>query len=186
MDRGLLLLDVDGPLNPWAAKPHARPDGYVTYRYTRDRQWYSGTDVRRHKGLRVWLNPDHGALLRELARDIGYDLVWATTWMGEANRLVGPAIGLPPLPMIEFGPPEYDPTEGWKPFGGWKWRAVLAYAAGRPVVWWDDEHHVGSAGRAEFEAARGETPTLLCHVNPQVGIQPSHLDAARHWVAQRG
>jgi hypothetical protein len=26
----LLLLDVDGPLNPWRAKPEKRPEGYQT------------------------------------------------------------------------------------------------------------------------------------------------------------
>lgn len=27
-----LLVDVDGPLNPYAAKPSQRPDGYETHR----------------------------------------------------------------------------------------------------------------------------------------------------------
>ncbi len=32
MNRPLLLIDVDGPLNPYAAPPHRRPDGYQTHR----------------------------------------------------------------------------------------------------------------------------------------------------------
>ncbi|MDQ0932254.1 hypothetical protein QFZ49_002184 [Streptomyces turgidiscabies] len=32
MNRPLLFLDVDGPLNPYAAKPEKRPDGYTTLR----------------------------------------------------------------------------------------------------------------------------------------------------------
>ncbi|MEU6365910.1 hypothetical protein ABZ876_09170 [Streptomyces sp. NPDC046931] len=32
MDRPLLFLDVDGPLNPWAAQPERRPAGYTTIR----------------------------------------------------------------------------------------------------------------------------------------------------------
>lgn len=30
--RPLLYLDVDGPLNPYAAKPERRPEGYTTHR----------------------------------------------------------------------------------------------------------------------------------------------------------
>lgn len=35
MSRPLLFLDVDGPLNPYAAKPTKRPDGYTTLRVPR-------------------------------------------------------------------------------------------------------------------------------------------------------
>lgn len=31
-NRPLLLIDVDGPLNPYAAKPQSRPRGYGTHR----------------------------------------------------------------------------------------------------------------------------------------------------------
>lgn len=54
--RPLLFLDVDGPLNPYAAKPEKRPDGYTTIRVPQD----SGTPDE-HRGLsarwrplRVW------------------------------------------------------------------------------------------------------------------------------------
>jgi hypothetical protein len=30
--RPMLLIDVDGPLNPYAAKPTRRPHGYTTHR----------------------------------------------------------------------------------------------------------------------------------------------------------
>jgi hypothetical protein len=29
--------------------------------------------------------------------------VWATTWQDEANPLISPAVGLPPLPIITVG-----------------------------------------------------------------------------------
>lgn len=101
-EQALLLLDVDGVLNPFAVTPTARPLGYRTYRYTPDGRWYSGRNVRRHQGVRVWLHPAHGARLRELAAAAGLDLAWATTWLHDANRFIGPAIGLPELPVIEF------------------------------------------------------------------------------------
>jgi hypothetical protein len=36
VNRPLLFLDVDGPLNPYAAQPERRPDGYVTLRVPRN------------------------------------------------------------------------------------------------------------------------------------------------------
>lgn len=182
--RGLLLLDVDGPLNPYAAKPHRRPEGYRTFRYTRRGAWYSGRDARRHKGLRVWLNPDHGALLRALADDTGLELVWATTWTHLANALVAPAIGLPPLPVIEFPETDFDRDAGWLPDGNWKWRAVAAFAGGRPLAWLDDEHDQGHHDvRAWFDREREGVPTNLCHVDPRRGLRTEHLDDIRSWAA---
>ena len=34
---------------------------------------------------------------------LGYDLCWATTWMDTANRWIGPVVGLPELPYVDFG-----------------------------------------------------------------------------------
>ena len=93
----ILFLDVDGPLNPFAAKPTRRPSGYVTHRLM-PAGWTGTTRGRRPKPLRVWLNPDHGPALTGLP----VELVWATTWEHEANRLIGPRIGLPSLPVVEW------------------------------------------------------------------------------------
>ncbi|SEB67496.1 hypothetical protein SAMN05216482_0488 [Streptomyces sp. PAN_FS17] len=101
MSRPLLFLDVDGPLNPYAAKPTRRPDGYTTLRVPRDNgdfQDHQELSFRRGP-LRVWLNPAHGQALLKL----GYELCWATTWMADANRWIGPVIGLPELPFVDFG-----------------------------------------------------------------------------------
>ena len=83
--RPLLFLDVDGPLNPYAAKPQRRPEGYVTLRVPQETE--PGIRLSRPTPLRVWLAPAHGPAL--LALD--YDLCWATTWM---NQDVNPRIGL--------------------------------------------------------------------------------------------
>lgn len=61
MTRPPVLLDVDGPRNPFTGKPTRRPGGYTTHRL-RPRGWES---VR--KPLRVWLNPSRGATLLKLA-----------------------------------------------------------------------------------------------------------------------
>ncbi|MEO6084204.1 MAG: HAD domain-containing protein [Umezawaea sp.] len=180
---GLLLLDVDGPLNPYAARPHHRPAGYETFRRTAHGRWYGGRDARRHRGIRVWLRPDHGPWLLALAERTGLELVWATTWEHEANEHIGPSIGLPPLPVVEF--PDRDPVHGWSPDSGWKWRAVLAYAAGRPLAWLDDEHDDPFHGgwREEFDRERDGIPTLLCHVDPRHGLGPEHLERVATWAS---
>ncbi|MGW1607164.1 hypothetical protein ACWCQV_40760, partial [Streptomyces eurythermus] len=97
MVRPVLLVDVDGPLNPYAAKPHRRPEGYQTHRLPTPRweaaerrrltEW--GLPNKPVKPLRVWLNPDHGPALDALP----FDLVWATTWEEEATNPdnVGPS-----------------------------------------------------------------------------------------------
>jgi hypothetical protein len=183
---GLLLLDVDGPLNPFAAPAHRRPEGYRTFRLTSAGTWLSGRDARRRKGMRVWLNPSHGPELLALAADTGLELVWCTTWSHEANTRIGPAIGLPPLPVVEFPATDLAADgSGWLQTGSWKWDAVARYAAGRPVAWLDDDHddlHFAPA-RAAFESARAGTSTLLCHCDPRTGLLPEHRNQVRTWAA---
>lgn len=163
MSRPLLLLDVDGPLNPYRAKPSKRPAGYTTHRLDPDGHTY-----------RVWLNPQHGPMLLDFAAVTGVELVWATTWEHHANRLIGPEIGLPELPVIEWG------------FNGWHWKfdAVLAYAPGRALAWLDDDFAEFPAERAWFEEQRGDTPTLLHHVDPKIGLRQDDLDAVAAWLTE--
>jgi hypothetical protein len=184
MTRGLLLLDVDGPLNPyrsWLAR------GYTTYRESPDGRWGPSTWLGR--GHRVRLHPAHGALLTELARETDLELVWATAWEHSANERVAPAIGLDPLPVIEFPDTdvEYDVRGylNWRVGGGWKWPAVTAYANGRPLAWLDDEHSEDefATARAAFERDRAGRPTLLCHVDPRHGLRSGHLARIRRWAA---
>lgn len=84
----LLLLDVDGVLNPMG---RPAPD-FRRYRCT------IGDDV-----YTVHLNPRHGRRLLELALVTGSELVWATTWEHHANDWIAPRIGLPSLPVITLG-----------------------------------------------------------------------------------
>ncbi|MGX4692915.1 hypothetical protein [Streptomyces sp. JNUCC 63] len=151
MSRPLLFLDVDGPLNPWAAWRERLPEGCVTI------------VVALHPGraLRVRLNPAHGpALLR-----LGYDLCWATTWMDAANRWIAPVVGLPELPYVDFGAGLF----ATRPDGvHWKTEAIVAYAAGCPFAWVDDEQ---SPADTAYVAAEHPAPALLHHVDPGVGLR---------------
>jgi hypothetical protein len=123
--------------------------------------------------LRVWLNPAHGAMLVDFAGRRGMELVWCTTWEHDANVMIGPVIGLPELPVIEWG------------FSAvmWKFKGVLEYATGRPLAWLDDDFGRFGTERAWFERERAPVPTLLHHVDPRVGLTPADLEAVASWRA---
>jgi hypothetical protein len=133
-DKPLLLIDVDGCLNPEPRSNGRRPEGYQTHRFNPTAA--DGVDwvTRYRKPLRVWLNPEHGVQLLQLAEL--YELTWCTTWEHEANEWIAPHLGLPELPVVEFGKnPPHPPEPGLH----WKTATIIEYAAGRPFVWVDDE-----------------------------------------------
>lgn len=171
--RPLVLVDVDGPLSPWAANQRTRPPGFVEHRI-RLPGW------SRRRPLRIWLNPGHGPALLRLAEQIGADLAWVTNWDQDANTVIGPAVGLPALPVIEVRA-YLEPRPG-QPFR-WKFGPVARYAAGRPVAWLDDDFDVHPVARDEFLAERAAAglATELVRVDPHVGITDAHLAAIASW-----
>ena len=156
--RPLLFLDVDGPLNPYAAKPSRRPEGYQTYRF------FVGTSEWGKKGLRVWLNPAHGPALLALP----FDLVWGTTWEAMANEYIGPAIGLPELPVVHFGFTEST-----------KIPALVRHADGRPFAWVDDDITAGDLMYAKTHAG---APFLLRTISPRLGLRGNDFDLLHEWA----
>ncbi|MFD7793598.1 hypothetical protein [Streptomyces sp. NPDC059759] len=172
----LLLLDVDGPLNPFAAPPHRRPTGYQTHRMKPD-SWVAQhpyTPEHRVKPLRVWLNPAHGAALLTLP----FDLVWATTWEHDANEWIGWRIGLPReqnLPVIEFGDQFIERPDGTY-VKTWK---VVEYAAGRPFAWVDDQ--VDDVDR-EYVAKHHDGPALLHWIDPARGLTDDDFALLADWA----
>ncbi|GHI08606.1 hypothetical protein Scel_69270 [Streptomyces cellostaticus] len=152
-----MFLDVDGPLNPYAAQPERRPEGCTTIR----------ASLRPGRPLRLWLNPSHGPALLSL----GYDLCWATTWMAEANRWIAPVLGLPELPYVDFGGQLFAE----RPDGvHWKTVAIVRYAGGRPFAWVDDEQ---SPADSAYVAAHHCGPALLYHVDPRTGLRAEDFTA---------
>ncbi|WP_164254039.1 hypothetical protein [Streptomyces sp. S4.7] len=174
MMRPLLFLDVDGPLNPYAAQPERRPVGYTTLRVP----WNRGASAEprglssRLRPLRVWLNPDHGrALLR-----LGYELCWATTWMDEANRWIGPVLGLPELPFVDFGGALFrDRPDGVH----WKTVPLVEYADGRPFAWVDDEQN---ALDEAYVSTHHRGPGFLHHVDPRIGLREDDFRTLAHFA----
>jgi len=137
--RPLLLLDVDGVLIPYAAAE--QPAGFEQHQLL---------------GEQVWLAPQHGAWLRPLCDR--FELIWATGWEHDANRLLAPILGLPALPVMEF-PRNADGRFTKLP-------TITRFAAGRPLVWLDDE--LSDAARAW--AASRAAPTLLLDADPAIGL----------------
>lgn len=171
--RPLLLIDVDGPLNPWAAPPHRRPEGYQTHRMRP-----TGWEQPWQKPLRVWLNPTHGTALQALP----FELVWCTTWAHEANEWISPHIGLPELPVITWPEGVKTPTSPYRksePAVFWKTTTVVEYAAGRPFAWIDDD--LTDLDR-EYVGAHHDGPALLHWVSPRTGLLQPDYDALTAWA----
>lgn len=152
----LLLLDVDGVLNPYPGTP----DGYAEYAFFPD----DDEPVR--------LCADHGRWLRELAG--WFEIVWATGWGEEANRLICPAFGLQPLPVIPLPSIPFDPRA--------KLPAVAAYAGERPVAWVDDI----VTDEARAWADERPQPTLIVEIDPARGLAREHVDTLTAWAASLG
>jgi hypothetical protein len=153
--RPLLLLDVDGPLNPYAApwfRTREPSAGYTFHLLT----------LSRGRSYWVALNPTHGRWLRELAQLC--DLVWATTWRDDANRLISPILGLPSdLPVV----PLTIPAAGF-PAHGWKTDQVAEWVGSRPFAWLDDE--ITDATRERLAGTAGIGPHAARFVPPDVGL----------------
>ncbi|HEY2076044.1 MAG TPA: HAD domain-containing protein [Streptosporangiaceae bacterium] len=153
--RPILLVDVDGVLNPWEAE--SCPDGFAEYEF--------------FPGERVLLSPAHGDLLNSLAA--AYELVWATAWEHRANRFIAPVLALPALPVIEF------PLSG-RHLLFRKLPAVAEAVGDRPCAWIDDVH---PPDHYEWAAARG-VPTLIVDINPAEGLTSAVAERLAQWAAR--
>lgn len=203
----LLLLDVDGPLNPFRQltkkgylPPKARghePRFAYDVHPLRPVGWESGA------ALRVLLSREMGEQLAALA-DV-FTLVWATTWEEEANTILSPLLGLPDLPVIAWpagAGPTPRPTPGHR--GSWKTRHILRWldehavtpdGTHLPWVWVDDE--IRSADRVlvrdHYGERHGAPQTVrrwLLHIEPSHGLRRHDLAELRRWAgdvdAERG
>jgi hypothetical protein len=152
--RPILLVDVDGVLNPWLAD--GCPPGFGVYDF--------------FPGERVLLSPGHGELLLSLAQ--AYELMWATAWEHRANRLICPVLSLPQLPVIEF------PLSGRDLFFR-KLPSVVDAVGDRPCAWIDDEHRPDHYTWAE---SRG-VPTLIVDIDPAEGLTSDVVARLAEWAA---
>lgn len=166
MNKPILFLDVDGPLNPFAAGSK-KPEGYEKHMIIPP-GW--------SKAIPVWLNPAHGPLLLEFSEKTGAELMWATTWEDGANKSIGPRIGLPELPVVHFG--IYLRVDDWK------WKSVARVADNRPFVWLDDDFSANPEMRPAFDTQRKGIPTLLHEISPQKGMLTTDLEVIESWMTR--
>lgn len=150
----LLLVDIDGVLNPYAAT--TCPDGYTEYAvFPEDDQPMRIAKV-------------HGEWLRELGES--FDVVWASGWGFDAHTRLSPILDIPELPWVPFPPIPFEPAA--------KVSAVGAYVGEHAAAWVDDRL-VPAAW--EWAESRG-VPTLLVPVDPAIGLIRRHVDELITWA----
>lgn len=179
MTKPLLFLDVDGPFIPWkflddtgkvvkTPKTIKRVEEFTPHRVfsEKDQTYYT-----------VLIHPNHGPELLALAEQ--FTLIWATTWGEEANRHIGPLLGLPNLPVVDW-PGGYgaikdrERRRGHR--GSWKTHTLLRwldrYAPGMDWAWIDDE--VNRFDRAaiatHYEQETSPPRSLLVRVEAHRGL----------------
>ena len=153
--RPLLLMDVDGPLNPfeapWFVQQTPAP-GYAFHELTPA----GGITYR------VALNPEHGQQLQRMAAS--FDLAWATTWLQDANRLISPLLGLPMnLPVVPLMLPRFHHARR-----SWKAEQIADWVGDRPFAWFDDE--INRTTRQWLDSQETLGRHLAHRVEPHLGL----------------
>ena len=157
----LLFLDVDGTLLPFGGD-----EPYPEYEAC-----FPLPDVVAEHPLLSRLDPTLGSRLDSL----GCDLIWATTWAAaDANGTLAPWLGLPPLQVVDW-PDEDDPPGPQH----WKTRHVVAWAAGQPFIWVDDE--ITEADHAWVKDHHADR-ALLHRVDHRQGLTVADLAALAAWL----
>lgn len=148
MHTTLLLLDVDGVLNP--------------------DETFSAEDQR----VRLDIGVARTDLVRELA---GYaDIAWASTWAVASLLDLGRRIGLAEQTFASCTPPGDGATPKLLPITRWLARQRRSGdAAWSRVIWIDDSLRAD----AREWAAGYDQPVLLLVPEPPVGLTPDHVHA---------
>jgi hypothetical protein len=150
--RPLLFLDIDGVLNPFPDTPA----GFEEY------DFFPADDEP------VRLAARHVDWLGELVAV--FDVVWASGWGEDANRVLSPFFGLPELPLVDLPAIPFEPLE--------KVPGVALLAGDRPAAWVDD--NLGPEALAWAEQRRA--PTLLVAVDSATGLTRAAVEQLLDWA----
>jgi hypothetical protein len=160
-----LLLDVDGVLIPF-------PDAEGASPATHNRHDVVPADRSADDPVTIWLNPAHGPLLMQVIRTGLVTPVWCTSWRHDASTLIGPLLGLPPLPYVDLPRPQITTSH---PNGYlWKRDHVDTWLGDAPVIWIDDDFTSRDHEWAAERSAHGQATTLV-QPDPHVGLLAEHL-----------
>lgn len=162
MTKPILLLDVDGVLNPdrlpddWEFEPRFQSD-------------------EESGGLPLDLSREMGAAIEE----VGFDMRWLTTWGEYANTNIGPHFGWRAMPVAA------EPYKEHPYF--WKVLAVQRLLAepGPLVVWIDDEADKFVNLFGEYEALDPHYRLIYVAPNPRWGLRREHLEWIKNQIAIR-
>ena len=166
-DVPLLLLDVDGVLNPVCRD---LPDG-----------WRRGT----FNGYVLSWDPTITDRLRRLHESGRVELQWLTTWTTDADRLLADPMGLPrglrthargdaPTGFLGL----FRGVAGW-----WKLAVAREVAAAEPdrrIVWIDDDLAEQAADTGEWLAANPHV--LVVAPDLMIGLTHEQLDEVERWL----
>ena len=152
MGRPVLFLDVDGVLNPFGP---ACPAGFAEH------DLFPGEEP-------VRVNPEHGAWITDLLA--AFDIIWATFWNEDANRLLAPLLHISRLPVLTM------PTAPSRP--GAKVPLIASRAGSRPTAWIDDAHTPEAWAWSEGRQA----PTRLITTEPAFGLTRARVRQALEWA----
>lgn len=167
-----LLLDVDGVLIPFPDEAGASPA-------THTRHEVVPTGRRVDDPVTAWLNPVHGPLLMNIIRSGLVTPVWCSSWRQDATNLVGPLLGLPPLPYIDLPRPQITTSH---PNGYlWKRDYVDMWLGDAPAAWIDDDFTALDHEWADRRTKSGSL-TLLVQPARRVGLKAEHLDTIATWA----
>jgi hypothetical protein len=101
--------------------------------------------------------------------------------MADANEVIGPLLGLPELPIVQW-PEDADDDRPGLPRPGlvhWKTQGLVDWATGRCFVWIDDE--ITDADRRWVDDHHA-APALLHRVDPHRGLTRDDIDTISWWL----
>ena len=148
----LLFLDVDGVLNPYGP---VCPAGFT------EQELFPGEEP-------VRVCSEHGGWITELLG--AFEIMWATAWNDDANRLLAPLLSIDPLPVLTMPPAPFHP--------GVKLRLIAGHAGSRPAAWIDDLH----GPEARTWRKHRQAPTLLISTDPASGLTRADVTKAASWA----